>query len=109
MKNNVKTGKTENTVKSEETVFQVAIGRSGGVLEERTEHTKLPPRSFTGSGLIDMGKVDFHDFWKYWKLTSSPNTSKLVLGPPDWSSDFLRSSGPISKFRRLRLMPPFPK
>ena len=24
---------------------------------------------------------------KYWKLTSSPNISKLVLGPPDWSSD----------------------
>ena len=30
--------------------------------------------------LLDMGKVDFHDFWKYWKLTSSPNTSKINLG-----------------------------
>ena len=38
--------------------------------------------------LQDMGEVDFHVFGKYWKLTSSPNTSKLVLGPPDWSSVF---------------------
>ena len=35
-----------------------------------------------------IGEVDFHVFCKYWKLTSSPNTSKLVLWPPDWSSDF---------------------
>ena len=40
-----------------------------------------------GLVLQDMGEVDFHVFWKYWKLTSSPNTSKLVLGPPGWSSD----------------------
>ena len=39
--------------------------------------------------LHGMGELDFHVFWKYWKLTSSPNTSKLVLGPPDWSSGFL--------------------
>jgi len=30
--------------------------------------------------LHGMGEVDFHDFWKYWKVTSSPNTFKLVLG-----------------------------
>ena len=30
--------------------------------------------------LHGMGEVDFHVFWKYWKLTSSPNTLKLVLG-----------------------------
>ena len=35
-------------------------------------------------------------FWKYCKLTSSPNTSKLVLGPPDWSSDSFESQGAIS-------------
>ena len=46
--------------------------------------------------LHGMGEVDFHVFWKYWKLTSSPNTSKLVLGPPGWSSDFLESQGSIS-------------
>ena len=49
-----------------------------------------------GLVLQDMGEVDFHVFWKYWKLTSSPNTSKLVLGPPDWSSDFCLSQGTIS-------------
>ena len=46
--------------------------------------------------LHGMGEVDFHVFWKYWKLTSSPNTSKLVLGPPGWSSDFFESQGTIS-------------
>ena len=35
--------------------------------------------------------VDFHVFWKYWNLTSSPNTSKFVFGPPGRSSDFLKS------------------
>ena len=30
--------------------------------------------------LHGMGEVDFHVFGKYWKFTSSPNTSKLVLG-----------------------------
>ena len=49
-----------------------------------------------GLVLYGMGEVDFHVFWKYWKLTSSPNTSKLVLGPPDWSSDFFESQGTIS-------------
>ena len=46
--------------------------------------------------LHGMGEVDFHVFWKYWKLTSSPNTFKLVLGPPDRSSDFFESQGTIS-------------
>ena len=46
-----------------------------------------------GLVLQDMGEVDFHVFGKYWKLTSSPNTSKLVVGPPDWSSDFLGGQG----------------
>ena len=36
-----------------------------------------------GLVLHGMGEVDFHVFWKYWKLTSSPNTSKWVLRPPD--------------------------
>ena len=49
-----------------------------------------------GLVLHGMGEVDFHVFGKYWKLTSSPNTSKLVLGPPDWSSDFFESQGTIS-------------
>ena len=49
-----------------------------------------------GLVLHGMGGVDFHVLWKYWKLTSSPNTSKLVLGPPDWSSDFFESQGTIS-------------
>ena len=46
-----------------------------------------------GFVLQDMGEVDFHVFWKYWKLTSSPNTSKLVLGPPDGSMDFFSTPG----------------
>ena len=49
-----------------------------------------------GLVLQDMGEVDFHVSGKYWKLTSSPNTSKLVLGPPDWSSHFFESQGTIS-------------
>ena len=49
-----------------------------------------------GLVLHGMGEVDFHVFWKYWKLTSSRNTSKLVLGPPDWSSDLFESQGTIS-------------
>ena len=49
-----------------------------------------------GLVLHGMGEVDFHVFWTYWKLTSSPNTSKLVLGPPGWSSDFFESQGTIS-------------
>ena len=49
-----------------------------------------------GLVLHGMGEVDFHVFWKYWKLTSSPNTFKLVLGPPGWSSDFFESQGTIS-------------
>ena len=47
--------------------------------------------------LHGMGEVDFHVFGKYWKLTSSPNTSKLILGPPGWSSDFFESQGTISR------------
>ena len=45
-----------------------------------------------GLVLHGMGEVDFHVFLK--KLTSSPNTSKLVLGPPCWSSDFFAPSQP---------------
>ena len=50
-------------------------------------------------GLVSpgMGEIDFHVFWKYCKLTSSPNTSKLVLGPPSRSSDFFESQGTISE------------
>ena len=43
--------------------------------------------------LHGMGEIDFDVFWK---LTSSPNTSKLVLGPPGWSSDSFESQGTIS-------------
>ena len=50
-----------------------------------------------GLVLHGMGEVDFHVFGKYWKLTSSPNTSKLVLEPPDWSSEFFESQGTISE------------
>ena len=56
-----------------------------------------PLELWQGLVLHGMGKIDFHVFWKYWKLTSSPNTSKLVLGPPDWSSDFFESQGTISR------------
>ena len=40
-------------------------------------------------GLVLQGirEVDFHVFGEYWKLTASPNTSKLVLGALDWSSE----------------------
>ena len=49
-----------------------------------------------GLVLHGMGDVAFHVFWKYGKLTSSPNTSKLVLGPPGWSSEFFERQGTIS-------------
>ena len=49
-----------------------------------------------GLVLHAMGEIDFHVFGKYWKLTSSPNTSKLVLGPPGWSSDCFESQEPIN-------------
>ena len=49
-----------------------------------------------GLVLHGMGEVDVHVFWKYWKLASSPNTSKFVFGPPDWSSDCFESQGSIS-------------
>ena len=51
------------------------------------DHTKRLSRTLAGFGLTGHGENNFYVFWKYWKLTSSPNTSKLVLGPPDWSSD----------------------
>ena len=55
------------------------------------------PSNFGGIwSYMAWGGIDVHVFWKYWKLTSSPNTSKLVLGPPGWSSDFFESQGTIS-------------
>ena len=69
------------------------LGVSGGMAWTiRCDSLEL----WQGLVLHGMGEVDFHVFWKYWKLTSSPNTSKLVLGPPDWSSDFFESQGTIS-------------
>ena len=66
------------------------LGVSGGMAwTMRTDSLEL----WRDLVLHGMGEVDFHVFWKYWKLTSSPNTSKLVLGPPDWSSDFLGGQG----------------
>ena len=50
-----------------------------------------------GLVLLGMGEVDFNVFWKYWKLTSSPNTSKLFLWPPDWSS-FWKPGHQIKQF-----------
>ena len=52
--------------------------------------------------LHGMGEVDLHVFWKYWKLTSSPNTSKLVLGPPGWSPIFFRKPG--HHLRKIKLI-----
>ena len=37
--------------------------------------------------LLDMGNVDFHDFWKYWKIASSQIASKMVPGDRQWSLD----------------------
>ena len=69
------------------------LGVSGGMAWTiRGDSLELWP----GLVLHGMGEVDFHVFGKYWKLTSSPNTSKLVLGPPGWSSDFFESQGTIS-------------
>ena len=77
--------------------FRLELGRSGGVQGEGMDHTKRFPRTLAGFGLTrHVGEVDFYVFGKYWKLTSSPNTSKWVLGPPDWSSDFFLIQGPIS-------------
>jgi hypothetical protein len=69
------------------------LGVSGGMAWTiRGDSVELWP------GLVShgMGEVAFHVFGKYWKLTSAPNTSKLVLGPPGWSSDFFESQGTIS-------------
>ena len=69
------------------------LGVSGGMARTiRGDSLELWP------GLVShgMGEVDVHVFWKKWKRTSSPSTSKLVLGPPDWSSDFFESQGTIS-------------
>ena len=74
----------------------MVFGRSGGVRGVawtiRCDSLELW-RDLVSHG---MGEVDFHVFWKYWKLTSSPNTSNLVFGPPDWSSFFFESQGTIS-------------
>ena len=69
------------------------LGVSGGMAWTiRSDSLEL----WQGLVLHGMGEVVFHVFWKHWKLTSSPNTSNLVLGPPDWSSDFFESQGTIS-------------
>ena len=57
------------------------------------DHTKRFGRVWS---YMAWGKSIFMFFWKYRKLTSSPNTSKLVLGPPDWSSDCFENQGSIS-------------
>ena len=59
------------------------LGVSGGMAwTVRCDSLEL----WQGLVLHGMGEVEFHVFGKYQKLTSSPNTSKLVLVPPDWSS-----------------------
>ena len=70
--------------------------RSGGVRGEGMDHAKRFPRTLAGFGLTGHGEVDFHVFWKYWKLTPSPNN-------PNWSSGlqigpriFVLSQGTIS-------------
>ena len=69
------------------------LGVSGGMAWTiRCDSLEL----WQGLVLHGMGEVDFHVLGKYWKLTSSPNTSTLVLGPPDWSSDCFESQGTIS-------------
>ena len=69
------------------------LGVSGGMAWTiRCDSREL----WQGLVLHGMGEVDFHVFWTYSKLTSSPNTSKLVLGPPCWPSDFFESQGTIS-------------
>ena len=70
--------------------------RSGGVRGHGMDHTMRFPRTLARFGLTWHGGSRFSCFGKYWKLTSSPNTSKLVLGTPDWSSDFFESQGTIS-------------
>ena len=65
-------------------VFVRSVGVRGLAWTIRNYSLEL----WQGLVLHGMGGIDFHVFWKYWKLTSSPNTSKLVLGHPDWSSDY---------------------
>ena len=60
------------------------LGVSGGMARTiRTDFLEL----WWDLVLHGMGEVDFHVFGEYWKLTLSPNTSKLILGPPRWSLD----------------------
>ena len=64
-----------------------------------------PLELWQGLVLQDMGEVDFHAFWKYWKLASSPNTSKLDLGPSDWSSDFVFAGVPSQELFTPKMTP----
>ena len=59
-------------------------------------HTMRFPRTLAGFGLTWHRGSRFSCFLEILKLTSSPNTSKLDLGPPDWSSIFFESQGTIS-------------
>ena len=68
-------------------VFGMSGGVRGMARTMRCDSLEL----WQGLVLHGMGEVDFHVFGKYWKRSSSPNTPKLVLGPPDWSSEFFRS------------------
>ena len=85
-----KTTKTAEKLKNLLFHKNLFLGMSGGrAWTIRRDSLELWP----GLVLHGMGEIDFHVFWKYWKLTSSPNTSKLVLGPPDWSSESLEGQG----------------
>jgi len=61
-------------------------------------------RIFLGPGFTEHGHrtfqiFNFHDFLHFWKVASSPNTSKNVFGPPKWYSDLflkLGASGPAA-------------
>ena len=66
------------------------LGVSGGMGRAIRRHClELWP----GLVLQDMWEVDFSVFWKYWRLASSPNTSKLVIGHPDLSLDLSLHQG----------------
>ena len=72
-------------MKSEFSQFRMKLVKSRGVQEDRTDHTNLFRRSFSGFGVTGHQKVDFHDFWISWKVTLSQNTCKIVPGDPRWS------------------------
>ena len=74
-KNCRKTSKSRFSQKPVFWKFEMVLGRSRGVRGHGMDHTKRFPRTLARFGLTWHRGSRFSCFWKYWKLTSSRNTS----------------------------------